>query len=102
MMKKRILSFLLALATVAALAALCTACSFNTRPTTWRGKYKYDDAKKYTAGVKNFAAEAVTDLDIDWGAGTVLVEEDETVTEITLRETVYTGKSDDTPAVSED
>ena len=77
MMKKRILSFALALATVAALAALCTACSFNTRPTTWRGKYKYDDAKKYTAGVKNFAAEAVTDLDIDWGAGTVLVEEDE-------------------------
>ena len=52
--------------------------------------------------MKNFAAEAVTDLDIDWGAGTVLVEEDETVTEITLRETVYTGKSDDTPAVSED
>lgn len=102
MMKKRILSFVLALATVAALAALCTACSFNTRPTTWRGKYQYDDAKKYTAGVKNFAAEAVTDLDIDWGAGTVLVEEDETVTEITLRETVYTGKSDDTPAVSED
>lgn len=44
----------------------------------------------------------MTDLDIDWGAGTVLVEEDETVTEITLRETVYTGKSDDTPAVSED
>lgn len=101
-MKKRFLSFVLALATVAALAALCTACSFSTRPTTWSGKYKYDNAKKYTAGVKSFAAGAVTDLDIDWGAGTVLVEEDETVTEITLRETVYTGKSDDTPAVSED
>ena len=102
MMKKRILSFLLALATVAALAALCPAASIHKPPTTWRGIYKYDDAKIYTAGVMNFAAEAVTDLDIDWGAGTVLVEEDETVTEITLRETVYTGKSDDTPAVSED
>lgn len=55
-MKKRFLSFVLALATVAALAALCTACSFSTRPTTWSGKYKYENAKKYTAGVKSFAA----------------------------------------------
>lgn len=102
MMKKRILSFVIALATVAALAALCTACNSSTRPTTWRGKYRYDNAGKYTAGAKSFAAGAVTDLDIDWGAGTVLVKEDETVTEITLRETVYTGRSDDTPAVSED
>lgn len=103
-MKKRILSFVLILATVVTLAAFSGACDFGThRPTTWSGKYKYDNAKKYTAGVKSFAPESVKNLDIDWCAGTVLVEPDENVTEITLRETVYTGKMDDTPvAVAED
>ena len=44
----------------------------------------------------------VRNIDIDWGAGTVIIRQDETVTDIDLRETVYTGKTDETTAVSED
>lgn len=102
-MTKRITSLVLALVLLGTALAVLTSCDFSSRPTTWTGKYKYDNAKKYTAGAASFGVDTVRSLDIDWGAGVVLVEHDENVTEVTLREYVYTGKTEETPtAVAED
>ena len=96
-MTKRIAAFLLTLVLFGASMAALTSCSFSKRPTSWSGKYKYDDAGKYTEGAASFGVDTVRSLDIDWGAGVVLVQHDESVTEITLRESVYTGKTEETP-----
>ncbi len=102
-MTKRITSLVLALVLLGTALAVLTSCDFSTRPTAWTGKYKYDNARKYTKGAASFGADTVRSLDIDWGAGVVLVEHDENVTEVTLRESVYTGKTEEEPvAVAED
>ena len=101
-MTKRITSLVLALVLLGTALAVLASCDFSTRPTAWTGKYKYDNARKYTKGASSFGADTVRSLDIDWGAGVVLVEHDENVTEVTLREYVYTGKTEETPvAVAE-
>ena len=99
---KQIVSFVLILTMLVTVFLIFPACELDIRPTSWSGKYRYDNARKYTAGAKNFDATSVRNIDIDWGAGTVIVRQDETVTDIDLRETVYCGKTDEAPAVSED
>ena len=97
---KRILSLLLVLSLGIGVCLACTACQTkHTSPTSWTGKYTYDNAKNYTAGVGNYATGEVKNLDIDWGAGEVSIMATEDVSEITLSETVYTTDKNETPKV---
>lgn len=94
---KRILSLALVLIIGVGVCLALFGCDIRIRPTSWSGKYTYDNAKKYTAGATNYASGTVKNFDIDWGAGEIRIYSSEEVQEIVISEVVFTGLKDETP-----